>query len=284
MDENAEKIIKIDIDNVLRERIPGVWRFTPRALIRRLERLICQDKLNRLLEINAGRRDGDFCRGVMDDLHVTLNVEGAIPPPSDKRVIIVCNHPLGGLDGIAIIDWASRHFGGKMHFVVNDLLMAIEPLRGVFLPVNKHGKQSRQSLRALDEAMAGDDPVVVFPAGLVSRRGDDGTVADLEWKKMFALKAIQYYRPVIPAFFSGLNSSSFYNFARRRKKLGINFNIEMVLLPREVFRSAGKTFTLTFGTPLSPEEIKDLGNNAVAEIRRRSYNLTSLPSLSNDRK
>lgn len=284
MNGTAEKIIKIDLDNVLRERIPGVWRFTPRPIIRRLERLIRQDEMNGLLESNAGRRDGDFCRGVMEDLKVTLHVEGEIPPASSRRMIIVCNHPLGGLDGIAIIDWATRHFGGKLHFVVNDLLMAIEPLRGVFLPVNKHGRQNRERLRALDEAMAGDDPVVIFPAGLVSRRGDDGTVADLEWKKMFAAKAVQYNRPVIPAFFSGLNSPSFYKFARRRKKLGIKFNIEMVLLPREVFRSAGKSFTLTFGSPVSPDEIKALGDNAAIEMRRRAYALSSHSTHSNDRK
>lgn len=275
MDVGNEKIIKIDLDSVLRERIPGVRRFIPGFLVRRLERLIRQKEMNALLESNAGKRDGEFCRGVMHDLDVTLTVGGDIPDPSERRVIIVSNHPLGGLDGIAIIDWMTRHYGGKFHFVVNDLLMAIEPLTGVFLPVNKHGRQNRGRLRELDEAMAGPDPVVIFPAGLVSRRGDDGTVADLEWKKMFVSKAIQYSRPVVPAYFAGLNSPSFYRFARLRKKLGLKFNIEMVLLPREVFRSVGKSFSLTFAPKVSVEQIKKLGDNAAARIRSTVYSIPS---------
>ena len=66
---------------------------------------------------------------------------------------------------MALIDYLGRmSHTGKVKFVVNDLLMAIEPLKGVFLPVNKHGGQSRTAADALDAAMRGDDPIVVFPA------------------------------------------------------------------------------------------------------------------------
>lgn len=102
---------------------------------------------------------------------------------------------------------ATAYWGGEVKFVVNDLLMAIEPLSGTFIPVNKHGSQSRNSLGQLDRAMAGDNPVIIFPAGLVSRRGDDGQIRDLKWQKMFVAKSIQYGRDIIPVYFNGHNSS-----------------------------------------------------------------------------
>ena len=98
-----------------------------------------------------------------------------------------------------LIDFVQRHFGGQVWFVVNDLLMHVTPLHSVFLPVNKHGSQSREALRILDEAFAGDDPIIIFPAGLVSRLRKvpfEGKrrrmIADLEWKKMFVNRCHRY--------------------------------------------------------------------------------------------
>ena len=137
MDNRKSDIIKIDVDAVLRQRIPGLRKILPGCAVRGIERLICQDDMNQLLESNHGKRDADFCRGVLEELNVSLKVDGILPDPSHKRVVIVSNHPLGGLDGIAMIDWLCRYFRGNIHFLVNDLLMAIEPLRGVFLPDRK---------------------------------------------------------------------------------------------------------------------------------------------------
>ena len=121
-----------------------------------------------------------------------------LPETSHRRVLLVCNHPLGGLDGMALIAWFSDYFGTQLQVVVNDLLMAVEPLSPCFVPVNKHGAQSRGTARSIDSAMASDAPVLMFPAGLVSRRGDDGVVADLSWNKMFLRKAVEYRRDVVP--------------------------------------------------------------------------------------
>lgn len=245
----VHEIMRIDIDAVLRDRAPGVRRFMPRWLVRCLERIICQDQLNEMLEVCRGKRDADFCRGVMEHLDIELEVKHAdrLPDPSHRRVTIVSNHPLGGLDGMALIDRVTAHWGPGVKFVVNDLLMAIEPLRGTFIPINKHGSQSRGALNSLDSAMASDDPVIVFPAGLVSRHGADGVVKDLEWRKMFVNKSIQYHRDIIPIHFGGHNSGFFYKFARLRTRLGLKLNLEMVRLPAEVFKSRGSHYVMTVG-------------------------------------
>lgn len=263
---HCERVIKIDLDGVLRDRLPRYYRFIPRWLIRKLERVICQDELNALLESNAGKRDADFCAGVLSDLGVSYDVAGAghMAHAAGERLTFVCNHPLGALDGIVMIDFVTRHFGHGVKFVVNDLLMAIEPLRGTFVPVNKHGVQQRGEVSAVDAAFASETPVIVFPAGLCSRRGNDGSVRDLTWNKMFVNKCIEHHRTVVPVFFDGYNSNFFYKFAKLRVAAGLKFNIEMVRLPREVFLNRGRRFTIYIGDPIGWECLRG-GKNALAQ-------------------
>lgn len=249
--------VRIDVDGVLRARVPGVYRYMPRFLIRKIEKLIRQDELNRLLEAYSGKEGAEFCRGVLQTLDVELHVRHGerMPQASDSRVVFVCNHPLGGLDGMALIDMVSRYYGGRqVWFVVNDLLMAVKPLESVFLPINKHGRQSRGSSERMEETFAGDDPIIIFPAGLCSRYrrvnldGEEHKmVCDLGWRKSFVNRCIKYHRDVVPLYFSGENSRDFYRKANLRKRLGIKLNVEMVLLPREMIDAGGKRFTVTVG-------------------------------------
>lgn len=242
--------------------------------------------MNRLLTVTRGKRDAAFCRGVLEDLKVTyrINGEDKLPKADDRRVLLVCNHPLGGLDGITLIDMLTAHLGEGLRFVVNDILMAIKPLSGTFLPVNKHGRQSRQATGDLDEALASDVPVMVFPAGLVSRKRNDGTIADLRWNKMFVNKAIRYHRDIIPLYFNGENSSFFYNFARLRTRLGLKFNIEMICLPREVFKCVGREFEITVGDRIPWTSLKGgtEAHNEANAIKRKVYELKNLTHRTTD--
>lgn len=266
--------IHIDIDSVLRQRLPRHYRYIPRFLIRMVEKWICQDKLNEMLRVNRGRRDADFCRGVIEHLSIRYSVENESNLPDNGRAIFVSNHPLGGLDGMILIDMLTRRYGPGVKFVVNDLLMAIEPLTGTFLPVNKFGRQSRRATAALDEALDSDAPLIIFPAGLVSRKQKHG-IADLKWQKMFVNKAIASRRNVIPLHFVGRNSSFFYNFAKLRTLLGIPVNIEMLRLPAEVFRSAGRSYSIRVGKPFAWNDLKGgpLAEKQALEIRNASYSL-----------
>ena len=259
--------IQIDVSQVLARKLGKKARYVPRLLVGAIERLIHQDELNDLLVRNFPRRGAEFCEGVLDTLGVTLKVKEAERLPASPRCIIASNHPLGGLDGMSMIAWLRRHYGRPVHFVVNDLLMAVDPLKECFVPINKHGSQSRGSARLIDEVLAGDNPVVIYPAGLVSRLGRDGCIADLEWRKMVVNKAIESRRDIVPVHFAGENSPSFYRWARRRERLGLKFNFEMVLLPRELFRARGKTFTLTCGEPIPWQSLRG-GIDAAAEAAR----------------
>ena len=273
----SDRPIKIDVAEVIRQRLGSRSRYIPDFVVRGIEKLICQDELNGLLQNNFPRRGPEFCRGVLDDLDVRLEVRGDVNMPLSPRCIVVSNHPLGGLDGISMIAWLSRRYGDcPVHFVVNDLLMAVEPLKECFIPVNKHGAQSRASGAALDTVLAGDDPVVIYPAGLVSRLHDDGTISDLPWRKMVVSKAIESRRDIVPVHFDGRNTQSFYRLARWRKSLGLKFNYEMMLLPRELVHARSKTFTLTCGDVIPWQSLKG-GPEAAAEaanLRRIVYSLS----------
>lgn len=274
---NQEKLIEINVDEVLRKRLPRHYKYIPQALIRWVERTICQKDLNRLLEVAYPKQDADFCRAVLDELNVNYKTRGVenIPDARNSKVVFVSNHPLGALDGITMIDLVARYCGCKPKFIVNDLLMAVTPLKGVFLPINKHGRQSRCASDDIEKAFSGNEPIIIFPAGLCSRRQADGVIKDLQWRKMFVNKCAEYERDIIPVYFDAENSSFFYKFAKIRNRLGLKFNLEMIYLPREIFRCRNKTFCITIGRKISWETLRigRLAQTQADEIKEMVYKL-----------
>lgn len=263
--------MEIDLHKILRERMPrNVGRWIPGFMISALERLIHQKELNEMLRVGHPAEGSEFARRILEHLEVTIEVEGFDILP-EGRYMFASNHPLGGLDGIALISLLGGRYGDdNVRFLVNDMLMNIGPLSCVFLPVNKFGKQGREAAKVISEALASDRQILQFPAGLVSRLHDDGSIADLEWQKSFVTKSIEHKRDIVPVRFEGLNRRRFYRIARLRKRSGIKINLEQVLLPGEVFASRGKRFRIVFGTPISWEILKDSGKDArtmAAEIR-----------------
>lgn len=273
----------IDLNKILRSRIKG-WkgRLIPDWFISGLEKFIHQDELNAVLDATSPSEGSEFSDRVYDYFDLTLEVEGLDNIPQHGRFIFASNHPLGGLDGIGLIKILGKKYGDdNLRFLVNDMLMNVEPLRPVFLPINKYGSQGREAARAIREAYESDRQILIFPAGLVSRLQKDGTVRDLEWQKSFVQRAIEYRRDIIPVRFTGLNRPRFYKTARLRKRLGLKINIEQAMLPAELCASRGKTFKVEFGRPVSwqslESELKSGQSPAAvaARIRNLIYNSAS---------
>jgi putative hemolysin len=182
---------------------------------------------------------------------VIQNGLDAIPSNEGGRYYtIVCNHPLGGLDGLTLGSIVCHKFDSQMVYLVNDLLMNLKGLAPLCVPINKTGRNGRNFPQMVEAAFQAQKNVVMFPAGLCSRKGEDGSIRDLEWKKTFITKSVQYQRDVIPVHFSGQNSDRFYNIARWCKRLHLKFNIAMLYLADEMYKNQGKTFTVTFGEPI----------------------------------
>lgn len=279
--------LEINVREVLRRRMPKYFPFIPRPLISGLESFICQKEMNRLLDATEGLHGAEFCDEVLRHLNITYSVDGTENIPTtlpETRVLFVSNHPLGGLDGITLISVLSRLTGQKVKFLVNDLLMAVSPLHDTFLPINKHGAQSRHSVEGINNAFNSTQPIVIFPAGLCSRMQKNNVVADLQWQKSFVTRAIQSQRDIIPLHFDARNSNFFYNFAKIRKAVKFPFNLEMLRLPAEVVKSRDKHFKITVGERIPWQTLKggaDAAEQALL-IRNLVYNLPAKKSSTSD--
>ena len=176
----------------------------------------------------------------------------------------LCHYDYCGLEKTRWMQ--EQNTSDNIKFIVNDLLMAVKPLDNVFLPINKHGHQSRQSAQEIEEQYQSDRQMITFPAGLCSRKLKGGNIGDLEWKKFVVTHAVSSQRDIIPVYFDGQNSKKFYRMARWRERLGIKLNIEMVLLPGEMFKSSGSTYKVHFGKPVKWQSLNS--RNARAEAAR----------------
>lgn len=264
-------MLKIDLKGIVRDRgmkIPG-------PVVSLIEKIIHQDELNEILEVCYPKEGSDFADKVYEHLNLNIEVKGEENIPAGGRFVFASNHPLGGLDGIGLVKVLGARFGDdNIRVLVNDMLMNVEPLRKVFLPVNKYGAQGREAAKVISEAYASDRQIVMFPAGLVSRLQPDGGIRDLEWQKSFVAKAIESGRLIIPVHFAGLNRRRFYRLAKWRRRMGIKFNIEQIFLPAEVCASKGNSYTVTFLPPVDPQALLASGmtvKEIAYEIRNCIY-------------
>jgi putative hemolysin len=242
---NNNSGLQIDVDKVLESKNPALKKIIPRFALTWLKKIIHQDELNYFIAKYKDLKDEKLIAAWLEYINVKYRVIGAENIPAAGKHFFVSNHPLGGLDGIVFINEVAK-WHSNVKFPVNDILTYIENLSGIFLPINKHGIQSKEAAKRLEEAYASDSQILYFPAGLCSRK-TGGEIKDLRWHKNFIIKAIQYKRDIVPAYFSGKNSQFFYNLANLRKMLGIKANIEMLFLPDEMFKQKDKEITLVFG-------------------------------------
>lgn len=240
----------IDVEKIIRSKFPKA----PGLVISLARRLFHEDFLNGFLV--RGDEGIEFCTEAIKHLDVKLVVEGLENIPPDGLYTFASNHPLGGIDGIALC-----HLIGKglhtandgVRVQVNDFLLALKGLAPLVVGVNKVGGQAR-SLLEETEKMYGDTSaqVLVFPAGSCSRK-IEGVVQDYPWTKTFVTRSVKYGRSIVPVHFYGRNSSTFYFMDKVQKTFGIKVPLAMALLPDEMYKARGKTFRVVFGEPIPPE-------------------------------
>ncbi len=251
MSENDQplKIKPINVRQVFHDKNPRLASLLPGFVYRYLEKIAHQHDINEFLARHGDKYGLDFARAAIQDFNVTITTKGAENLPATGRFIFACNHPLGGFDGIVLLELLSRYYK-ECRSLTNDILMNIVNMHPLFIPINKHGKQATEAAAKLHEAFLSDTQIITFPAGLVSRR-IKGQVMDLEWKKNFISKAVHYRRDIVPVHFTGRNSAFFYNLYHIRKFLGIKANLEMFYLVDETYKHRNEHLTITFGKPIS---------------------------------
>jgi len=212
-----------------------------------INRLLHIREINEIIRKYGHLKGVPFIEAVLQYFDVKVVLKGEEDLPVSGQYIFASNHPLGGFDGLMLIKAVSDRMG-KSLFLVRDELTKIPPLSSVFIPINKFGDQ-RKSASLINEAYDSENQILIFPAGLASRK-IKGKIVDLTWQKHFVQKSVEHHRDVIPVYINGKNSWFFYWLANFRKKIGIRINLEMFLLSDELFKNRGKTFVISFGKPI----------------------------------
>ena len=238
----------IDVSLSIKEKIPSTYKKMPNYILRLIEKIILQDKMNSIIDQSSHLQGIEMVNWILKYFGVNINVQGQDLIPVDGRNIFSANHPTGGLDGLSTIsEIAKKNTNTK--FIANDLLRVVKGLESLCIYISRFGNINRKDAKSINDAFSSNINVVLHPAGSVSKR-NPLKVCDLEWNKFFIRKAIQFERNIIPVHINAYNSSLFYNIATLRKLLFIKSNFEMFLLPREMFNKKGHSIRITFGKPI----------------------------------
>jgi putative hemolysin len=261
----------IDVENIIKDKNPSLYRFLPSFIVRYLKRIVHEDEINSFLNRHGEEKDLAFVQSILDEFQPIVSIKGLENIPSEGGAILAANHPLGGLDALVLMNQLSQK-RTDMKFMVNDILMNLKPLQGLFVPINKHGRNTGQMLEDMNNLYSSEQLILVFPAGLVSRK-QEGIVKDLEWKKTFVSQAKKHQKTIIPVHISGELSPFFYKLSSFRKFLGIKANIEMLYLADEMYQQHGKNIKITIGKPILPDFFDKSKKDQVwaSEIKEITY-------------
>lgn len=249
MDNNipVSTLKPIVLKDLVAEKNPKLAGKLPGFIFGFLNRLLHIREINEIIRKYGHLSGIPFIEAIINHFDIKCTYKGTEYLPDEGRYIFASNHPLGGFDGLLLIIGVTKHLG-KSLFLVRDELTKISSLKEFFIPINKFGSQQR-SATLINNAYESDSQLLVFPAGLASRK-IKGQITDLAWQKHFIQKSIEYHRNVIPVHIEGKNSALFYELANFRKFIGIRINIEMFLLPDELFKNREKLSLLLLGNLL----------------------------------
>jgi len=239
----------IDVEKILSDKNPAILKWTPKFLINYLKNTIHQEDINRILGENKDKFGYDFCLDIITRFNIKVETKGLENIPKTGGCILAANHPLGGMDALAIVT-AMNPYRKDIQFIVNDILLNLKNLKGLFVGVNKHGSTSKDSFKNVSNLFGSDKATFVFPAGLVSRK-KKGKIEDLEWKKTFITQSKKHQKTIVPVYVEGNLTNFFYNLSNFRTSIGIKTNIEMLYLAKETFKQQNKTIKIIFGKPIS---------------------------------
>ena len=238
-----------------------------RPLLRTLGRWSRFDEIGEFLQRNGGTRDFAFVTAALGFLQADYRIDpqALAAIPASGRLLIVANHPSGALDALALLDAVGR-VRRDVKIIANDVLSLLEPLSGLLLPVRVFGgSAAADSLRAIDQALAAEQCVIVFPAGEVSRLGLRG-VRDSRWRQGFVRFARKAGAPVLPVRIVTRNSALFYGASALYKPAAT------ALLAREMFSRPGRRIELRVGPVLQLDPARESAQ-LLQEVRRALYAL-----------
>ena len=201
-----------------------------------LERFIRLDGINRVYaQATAAPDQWQFLADILKGLKVRYQLAPEDLPriPAQGPVVVVANHPFGGVEGV-ILPLLLGTVRQDVKILANHLLRPVTELRDLFIYVDPFGTKdsARANLASLKEALLWLQQggcLGVFPAGEVSHLAwPKLEVTDPIWSRTVARLILKSGADAVPVFFAGQNSTLF-------QCLGlIHPLLRTALLPREV--------------------------------------------------
>lgn len=263
----------IDLEALIKSKNPRLLKWLPRFVLNFLKSKLHQDEINAFIATYGHLKDHEFCAAIIDYFNFKIELSGLENIPKEGGAILALNHPLGGMDGVALIH-ALHEVRSDVVLIVNDLLLNIKQLSNLFVGVNKFGRNPGNVRHHIRSAFEKEQVVIIFPAGMVTRVHNK-QIVEAEWKKTFVTYARELQRPIIPIYIAGGLSKTFYRLNRIRTKLGIKANLEMFLLADEMYKQKHGKISFTIGKPLLPQDLpSNLDDNGAANwVKDHVYQL-----------
>ena len=250
----------INIAHIISNSDSNFLKSLPGFAIRIIARIIKQTEINQLMDTYSEYEGVDLLPKLIEEFNIKIEIEGKENLPDNGRCVFVANHPFGLLDGLVLTYIVGEKYG-NLKAIGNEAFMFIPNLRPIIADVSVFAKNRRKHIIELEEVYNSDVPITHFPFGLVSRVYKF-KIQDKHWNKSFVKKAISNQRDVVPIRFYGRNSTLFYAIYIFRQIFRIKTNLELILLPRELFRKKGKTVRVIIAKPIHYQEF----NNSLSHL------------------
>lgn len=247
----------IDVQKEIAKKFPNINKnpnFLKKSLINIAKKVVHENSINEFLEKHSHLKGFEFVDAVLDyfNFDYTVSSNDLQNIPSTGKVVIIANHPLGGLDALSLLKLVGT-IRTDVKIVANDFLVGIDALKSLFIPIDNYKmRQSKKDIQSVYNALNNDEAVIIFPAGEVSRASAKG-VKDPSWNKGFLNFAINTNAPILPIFIGGKNSKTFYTMSV------LNKTFSTLLLSHEMFKKKSTNINIKIGQIIPNENIKPKG-------------------------
>lgn len=238
----------ISVENLVAEKIPSLANRSPKirqTIVAFFRYLFHEQEFRRFEEAYPYLEGFDFVDQVLDYFEVSYTARHRDREriPATGRVVIIANHPVGSLDGLALLKLVSE-VRRDVRVVANDMLLTIKPLNGLLLPVdNMERRTTRQNIRSIESHLNDNGAVIIFPAGEVSRMSAQG-IRDGRWNSGFLRLAVKTRAPVLPVHIDARNSVFFYSLSLLARPLST------LWLIREMFKHSQRDIKIRISHPV----------------------------------
>lgn len=246
----------IQVEQLIQDKSPDFFDKSPLITgptLGILKRLFHEREVNRFLETHQDCMGFDFIDRVLDHFNFSYQASQIDRRniPASGRVMIIANHPLGALDGLALLRLVGE-IRSDVKIIANEMLLGFDGLKGHVLPVdNLGGRSGRKQLVAITQALQEEKAVIIFPAGEVSRLSLSG-VKDRRWNLSYLKLARKTNSPLLPVHVGGRNSLMFYTSSLLYQPLS------SLLLAHEMFKQRNRRIPIRVGQPIPIQELSQL--------------------------